>query len=127
MATYKDIDFNFKRHPLTNDLVIKTDANAIKQSLENLINTNYYERGFNVGISSNIRSLLFENYTELLSSQLKDNMEMLIANFEPRIEIISIDIDDNQIDSNLLIINISYYYLNKMNPESLSIKLFKTR
>ena len=43
---FKDIDLNFTRHPITNDIGTLEDANAIKRSVRNLIFTNYYERPF---------------------------------------------------------------------------------
>ena len=31
MVRYKDIDFGLKKHPITNDVAVKTDKESIKQ------------------------------------------------------------------------------------------------
>ena len=41
---YADLDMNFTPHPITGDLTIKKDTDAIKQSIKNIMLTNYYER-----------------------------------------------------------------------------------
>ena len=43
---FSDIDLNFAKNPLTKDVNIVVDENAIKRSLRNLIQTNTYERPF---------------------------------------------------------------------------------
>ena len=57
---FKDFDISFSNNPITGDIGTKSDINAINQSVENLINTNYYERPFNPTFGCNIRGLLFE-------------------------------------------------------------------
>ena len=58
--SFKDINITFKKHPVTNDLVVSRDASAIKQSIVNLLLTNKGERPFNPDYGSDIRSYLFE-------------------------------------------------------------------
>ena len=57
---YKDLDLDFGRNPVTNDVNKLTDVEAVKRSVRNLINTNHYERPFHPEIGSGIRGLLFE-------------------------------------------------------------------
>ena len=51
--SFKDINITFKKHPVTNDLVVSRDASAIKQAISNLLLTNRGERPFNPDYGSN--------------------------------------------------------------------------
>lgn len=118
---YKDLSFSFKKHPLTGDLVTKTDDQAIKQSVKNLVKTRAYSRGFNVDIHSGIDDLLFENFTPILEHSIKREVENVLNNFEPRISIISVDVfSDNQ---NSLVITMKYKILNNDTLEQLEFVL----
>ena len=56
--SFKDINITFKKHPVTNDLVVSKDASAIKQAIVNLLLTNKGERPFNYDYGSDILHLL---------------------------------------------------------------------
>ena len=56
---YKDLDLDFSRNIVTNDVNKLTDVEAVKRSVRNLINTNHYERPFHPEIGSDVRSMLF--------------------------------------------------------------------
>ena len=43
---YKDIDLCFRRNPVTGDIAVKENENAIKQALKNLMLTRPGERPF---------------------------------------------------------------------------------
>ena len=43
---YRDIDLDFARNPVTNDVNVVEDVIAVKRSVKNLVQTNYYERPF---------------------------------------------------------------------------------
>ena len=57
---FKDISLSFARHPITGDIAKLSDVDAVKRSVRNLINTNFYERPFHPEIGSDIRATLFE-------------------------------------------------------------------
>ena len=84
---FKDIDLNFTRHPVSNDIGTLEDAIAIKRSVRNLIQTNYYERPFHPELGCGVRQLLFENYTPMTSIFLKRKIEEVLQNYEPRISL----------------------------------------
>ena len=60
---FKDIDLDFGRNVVTNDVNTVTDIIAIKRSVKNLIQTNFYERPFHPELGCGVRELLFENFT----------------------------------------------------------------
>ena len=100
--SFKDINITFKKHPVTNDLVVSRDASAIKQAIVNLLLTNKGERAFKPEYGSDIRSFLFEPLDYATSAQIKGNIRSTIAKWEPRISIVSLicnpNMDDNGFD-----------------------------
>ena len=58
---FKDISLSFKRHPVTNDIGVLKNADAIKRSVRNLVQTIPNERFFNSTLGSDVRDSLFEN------------------------------------------------------------------
>ena len=60
VRTYVDLDLNFTRHPVTNDVVKIEDVDAVKRSVRNLVNTQFYERPFHPEMGCGVRDLLFE-------------------------------------------------------------------
>ena len=96
---YTDFDINMKNHPQTNDVVLKYDLQAVTRSIRNLILTNFYERPFHPELGCGIRGLLFENYSPLMSVFLKRKIEEVLINHEPRINLTSIVINDDDFQS----------------------------
>ena len=100
--SFKDINMTFKKHPVTDDLVVSRDASAIKQAIVNLLLTNKGERLFKPNYGSDIRSYLFEPLDYGTAQQIVGNIEHTISKWEPRIEILNLDAvpnyDDNGFD-----------------------------
>jgi phage baseplate assembly protein W len=125
-AIFSDLDLNFTRHPITDDVSRKTDAAAVNQSLRNLILTANYERPFNSNIGSPIRALMFEPYSPMLRVLLKTVVEQTVENFEPRISLQDVIISPNE-SNNSLEISIYYYILNSTSLQSFQMTLERTR
>ena len=105
MATslsFKDLNITFKKHPVTNDVVVSKDASAIKQAIVSLLLTNKGERLMNPKYGSDIRSYLFEPLDYGTAAQIKANIRSTIDRFEPRISISDIkcipNFNDNGFD-----------------------------
>tara|TARA_B100001113_G_C20870691_1_gene518227 strand:+ start:164 stop:652 length:489 start_codon:yes stop_codon:yes gene_type:complete len=136
---FKDIDLDFGRHPVTNDVNVVEDAIAIKRSVRNLILTNFYERPFHPELGCGIRGLLFENFNPINSMFLKRKIEECLINNEPRIILTGIIINgDNfenanarvisqNVDENMLVIEILFNIVGVPNPQSVSINLQRLR
>ena len=75
--TYKDINLSFARHPVTGDIAFLTNVEAVKRSVRNLINTNFYERPFHPEIGSDVRSILFEPVSPPVANILQRNWSLL--------------------------------------------------
>ena len=112
---YKDLDLDFGRNTVTNDVNKLTDVEAVKRSVRNLINTNHFERPFHPEIGGNVRALLFENITPLTSLNLQRKVEEVLNNFEPRAKITQI-LADPDIDRNGYKLTIKFYVIGIQNP-----------
>lgn len=123
---FTDIDLSFTPHPSTGDLMVKRDEQAIKNSIKNLILTMHYERKFHSEIGSSINGLLFNNPSPSFSILLKKEIKDVIDNFEPRAEIISIDIGF-AVDRNEVGVEIVFSIVNSSTPITLQFTLDRTR
>ena len=90
--TYSDLDFAFKRNPVTDAISIKRDTEAVKQSIVNILSTNRGERPFLPDFGANIQSYLFENFDGITASLVEEQIRVAIANYEPRVRILDIQI-----------------------------------
>lgn len=123
---YTDIDLDFRKHPTTKDVMMKTGDEAIKRSIRNLIFTNFYDRPFQSYIGSNVRGLLFENITPFTAVLIKSAVEQTINNFEKRVRLMSVDVDADN-DNNGFNVRLQYIILNRELPITTSLFLERIR
>ena len=123
---YTDLDFNFGENPSTSDVNKKTNAEAIKQSVRNLLLTKRYERPFQDQLYSGINDLLFDPYTNTTQYALNKVIKNLLAYYEPRINVLGVNINANP-SSNALAISISYEIIALNITTTQSIILERTR
>ena len=112
---YKDLDLNFTRNPVTNDITKIEDVDAVKRSVKNLVQTNLYERPFHPELGCGIRELIFENYTPIIGIFLKRKIAEVINRYEPRVSLQDISLDDDP-DRNRLKLSIYFYVQNVSDP-----------
>ena len=105
--SFKDISLSFTRHPVTNDVTILKNEDAIKKSVINLCRTRLTERFFNDLLGTSIEDSLFELNNGEIASVLEEEIKTLLDNFEPRIKTTKI-IVDGEIDPNGLYIKVQY-------------------
>ena len=89
---FKDISMTFKTNPLNGDLIALKNASAISRSLKNIVLTSRGEKFFDPEFGSGVSESLFENLDEVTALNIKDEIEYSIANYEPRVELIDIDV-----------------------------------
>ena len=123
---YKDLDLDFGRNTVTNDVNKLTDVEAVKRSVRNLINTNHFERPFHPEIGGNVRALLFENITPLTALNLQRKIEEVLNNFEPRAKVTQI-LADPDIDRNGYRLEIKFYVIGIQNPITVETFLERLR
>jgi len=89
---FKDISLSFEPHPVTKDLPILKNQNAIIRSIRNLIETIPSERFFDPNIGSNVRASLFDFVDYASASIIERQIKTTINNFEPRVNDVIVDV-----------------------------------
>jgi phage baseplate assembly protein W len=83
---YLDIDLTFNKKP-AGDVYKKRDAAAVKQSIKNLLLTDYYEKPFLPFFGANLKGMLFELADEETESEVAENIIRAIEVYEPRVTV----------------------------------------
>jgi len=123
---FRDIDLDFNRNAVTNDVAVVEDVIAVKRSVKNLIQTNFYERPFHPELGCGVRGLLFENFTPLTMIYMKRKIEETLINYEPRVSLTSVNVDDDQ-DRNRLVVDIHFRIIGVEGPQVVSTFLQRIR
>lgn len=124
--TFVDLDLNFIPHPVTKDIAVKMDENAIKRSVKNLILTKNFERPFHSEIGSQATALLFDNADAFTETVIRQSIFDVLNAFEPRVELIDVNVNFKS-DMNSVDISITFRILNTFNPITLDLVLERTR
>ena len=123
---YKDLDLDFGRNVVTDDVNKLTDVEAVKRSVRNLINTNHYERPFHPEIGSDVRSMLFEPMTPLTALNLQRKVAEVLNNFEPRINLQQV-LARPDLDRNSYALKIMFYIIGSNHPVEVETFLERLR
>ena len=103
---FKDISLSFSAHPVTKDITVLKNENAIKRSVRNIVNTIPRERFFNPELGSDVRSSLFNFVDYGTSSVIQKQIQIAIENFEPRVDNLQVNVfprpDSNEFEVNIL-------------------------
>ena len=91
---YSDLDFAFRMNPVTNDVSLKKDVEAVKQSVINILSTNRGERPFMPDFGANIQGFLFENVDSVTSALIEEQIRSALANYEPRVRVLQVNVED---------------------------------
>jgi phage baseplate assembly protein W len=119
----------------TNSVAMTTDEADIEASLRILLGTTAGERMLHPTYGLNLQELLFEPMTTTMQTLFKDRVKTTILIYEPRIEVLSIDLDSSVLVEGKLLLKLDYairstnsrfnlvypFYLNDGNEVSASI------
>lgn len=125
-TNYRDIDNNFVAHPISGDISILTDVEAVKQSLRNLIWTNFYEKPYKPKYGGNIKAYLFGKINFLEKEVIKSNFLDMIAKYEPRVINVSLDIDIRK-EQQVVVFNLYYTIISISEQQELNVVLTRVR
>ena len=124
--SFRDIDLDFARNAVTNDVNVVENVIAIKRSVRNLVQTNFYERPFQPELGCGIRELLFEPFTPMTKVFIERKIQEVLVNFEPRITLQNVAVDDDQ-DRNRLVVDIYFYIVGVSGPQQVQTFLQRVR
>ena len=103
---YKDLGLSFIPHPVTKNVAVLKNENAVKRAIRNLILTNQGEQFFNELYGGNITSLLFENFSPITVMEIKASVIDTVQVYEPRATVLDVDViaypDSNSIKINIV-------------------------
>ncbi len=125
-TSYKDLDISFGRNPATNDIRVKSDVEAIKQSVKNLIMLNYGDLPFRPLFGGNLRAQLFENATTQTARDLETSIRSVLTE-EPRVQVIEVKVNEDTFDSNAIVVKLVVNILNAEQPIEIPLILRRTR
>ena len=121
---WADLDLDFVNHPITKDIVRKTNVEAVKRSVRNLILTNRYDKYFHPEIDGGVTRHLFGLSTPHTKHDIEIAVKTCLQNYEPRVTVdnvvVSGDLDNNGF-------NVSIYFTVINTPEPIEISLFLER
>lgn len=123
---FSDFLVDFDPHPNTQDLVRNTNEMAVKRSIKNLIFTNKFERLMQPNRGSNIINLLFEPISSITSGILRNTITEVIEQNEPRVKLISVEVEPIEQNQSYRVY-ISFFIINRTEPSSLVVNLYRIR
>ena len=125
-SRFKDLDMDFIAHPVTGDVVQKSNKDSIKQSVKNLIMMCSYDKPFQPHINGRVRNLLFEPDTPLTKIEMRKFIFDIIRRHEPRVKLLDVSILHNTANSSYGI-TIKYQIINSPQVENLSLTMERLR
>ena len=126
ISIYSDFKKNLEVSPLSLDLTLNKDEDAVKESIINLLLTDRGERLMQPALGGNLRAMLFENITPGVMVMIEDQVRTTLDLYEPRAEVIDVNVTSN-IDDNVVKIQIEFYISNNQQPISVDVFLERTR
>jgi phage baseplate assembly protein W len=123
---YADFRKDLAISPLSGDITLLKDEDAVKDALKNLLLTDRGERLMQPDLGGGIKELLFENMTPAVLTLIKDRVEECVKTTEPRAELVSVQVSSN-IDDNFVGVKIVFYVRNIEQPITLDVILERTR
>lgn len=104
---FVDINPKFEKNPLTGDLPVLKNENAIKQAVKNIVMTQKGERPFRPFFGSTVGSVLFENIDLYNADDIALAIEDALKAYEPRVEMQNVTVI-NDVDANSVEVVIDY-------------------
>jgi len=113
--SFKDISLSFVPHPVTKDLQVLKNENAIRRSVRNIVETIPTERFFNSLLGSDVRGSLFEFVDFGTASVIQSQILVAIENFEPRVDNVVVEVDP-QPDENTFNVTVIFDIIGQEFP-----------
>ena len=123
---YRDLPMSFNVHPVTGNMKLIANAESIKQSVKNIVLTNFYERPYQPELGGNVLAQLFENMSPITEYNVTQNIRQALENNEPRAvieDIITTPVEDQ----NTLRVTIKFSVRNIPEPIEVDVLLERIR
>ena len=123
---WADLDLDFVNHPITKDIVRKTNVEAVKRAVRNLILTNRYDKAFHPEIDGGVTRHLFGLSTAHTKHDIEIAVKTCLQNYEPRV-IVDDVVVGGDLDNNGFNVSIFFTVINTPEPIEISLFLERTR
>jgi len=122
----KDIDCSFTPNPTTGDIYKKTDANAVRQSVKNLLMTEKGSMPFRPYYGAGLEGILFSLSTDLDEEDIELRVRSTIDNYEPRAQLREVKVNIRP-DYNSADLTIVFGVVNTTKVVTLGLTIARAR
>ena len=122
---YKDVDLTFAKR-LDGDVFKKQNAAAVKQSVKNILMTNYTEKPFQPFFGGNLNDFLFELNDGIEDEEVEDRIEETLRTYEPRAEVLDVKVISNP-DNNEISATVTFKVVSTSEVVTLNLSLTRLR
>ena len=122
---YSDVDLTFSKR-LDGDVFKKQNAAAVKQSVKNILMTNYMEKPFQPFFGGNMSDFLFELNDGIEDEEVEDRIEETLRTYEPRADILDVKVISNP-DNNDISVTLTFKVLSTSEEVTLNLSLTRLR
>jgi hypothetical protein len=126
VSIYSDFRKDLAFSPISGDIALLKDEDAVKDAIRNLLLTDRGERPMQPYLGGSIREMLFENLTPGTLQLIRDRVESTIKTYEPRAELIDVTVTST-FDDNAVGVRVQFYIVNVQQPIELEIILERIR
>ena len=137
---WSDLDLDLTMHPVTKDIVRKTNVEAVKRSVRNLIQTNKYDKKFHPEVDGGVTRHLFGLATAATKHDIAEAIATCLRNYEPRVVVDRVNVFGNadeiaHVQSDIRVtgnldrngFNVSIFFRIVNSPEPIEVSLFLER
>ena len=124
---FSDFDWAFTAHPKTGDITILTNETAVKRALRNYVLTKFSERRFYSNKGCGLYFNIFEPLDIISSMSIQNSIKTAIDNFEPRVQLINVEVYEDETINNGITVTIYFQIINSIQIETVDIFLERTR
>lgn len=121
MADYIDLDYSMAMNSY-GDIDLKEDAEAVKQSMLDILLTKVGEREFMPLYGSKLHWLLFQKVSNLTKLDIQEEIKSSLQNWEPRIQLTGVLVESFP-DSNYYEVTINFDLIRLQQSETLNLQL----
>ena len=122
---YKDIDLTFANKP-SGEIFKKESAAAVKQTVKNLMLTNYFEKPFKPKFGANLREMLFDLADDDAEEDIEERIKNAISIFEPRAQALNVNATATP-DRNSIRVTVEFRVINTQEIVTVSTVLARLR
>ena len=113
--SFKDISLSFEPHPVSKDLKVLTNQDAIRKSVRNIVQTIPSENFFSPYFGSDVYKSLFNFVDFGTASTIRSQIQISLDDYEPRISNVRVLVDP-QPDNNTFNVTVIYDIIGQEFP-----------